>query len=55
MALLEPIQARFRELRNDPAELERMLALGAAKARESSAPTLKKMYERMGFNRPKGV
>jgi tryptophanyl-tRNA synthetase len=55
VALLEPIQARFREIRDDPAELERMLAIGAAKAREASAPTLEKMYERMGFTRPKGV
>jgi tryptophanyl-tRNA synthetase len=52
--LLEPIQARFRELRDDPAELERMLAIGAAKARRASAPTLEKMYERMGFTRAKG-
>jgi hypothetical protein len=29
-----------------------MLALGAAKAREASAPTLERMYERMGFVRP---
>jgi len=53
--LLGPIQERFRALRGDSAELERMLARGAAKARESSAPTLKKMYERMGFTQPKGV
>jgi tryptophanyl-tRNA synthetase len=53
--LLEPIQARFRALRDDSAELERMLALGAAKAREVSAPTLEKMYDRMGFTRPKGA
>lgn len=53
--LLEPIQERFRALRDDSAELERMLALGAAKARDASAPTLKKMYERMGFTQPKGV
>jgi tryptophanyl-tRNA synthetase len=53
--LLEPIQARFRALRDDSAELERMLAIGAAKAREVSAPTLEKMYDRMGFTRPKGV
>jgi tryptophanyl-tRNA synthetase len=54
VALLEPIQSRYHELRDDPAELERMLAIGAAKAREASAPTLEKMYERMGFTRPKG-
>jgi tryptophanyl-tRNA synthetase len=52
--LLKPIQKRFRGLRDDPAELERMLAKGAAKAREASAPTLQNMYERMGFTRPKG-
>ena len=52
--LLEPIQARYHALRDDPAELERMLALGAAKARDASAPTLEKMYDRMGFTQPKG-
>ena len=52
--LLEPIQARYHALRDDPAELERMLALGAAKARAASAPTLEKMYDRMGFTRAKG-
>jgi hypothetical protein len=29
-----------------------MLALGAGKAREASAPTLAAMYDRMGFVRP---
>jgi tryptophanyl-tRNA synthetase len=55
VALLEPIQSRYRELREDTPELERMLARGAAKAREAAAPTLEKMYDRMGFTRPKGV
>jgi tryptophanyl-tRNA synthetase len=50
--LLEPIQARYRTLRADAAELDRLLALGADKAREASAPTLAQMYERMGFTRP---
>ena len=50
--LLEPFQARFRELRADPGELQRVLALGAEKARVASAPTLEAMYERMGFVRP---
>jgi tryptophanyl-tRNA synthetase len=49
--LLVPIQDRYRELRLDPAELGRLLALGADKAREASAPTLAAMYERMGFAR----
>ena len=47
-----PIQERYRELRSDPAELQRLLGLGAAKAREASAPTLERMYERMGFVMP---
>jgi tryptophanyl-tRNA synthetase len=50
--LLAPIQERYRELRSDDAELQRMLGIGAEKAREASAPTLETMYERMGFVRP---
>jgi tryptophanyl-tRNA synthetase len=49
--LLEPIQSRYREVRGDPAELQRLLAMGAEKARALSAPTLSLMYERMGFAR----
>ena len=49
IALLEPIQARYHAIRDDPAELARMLAVGAEKARQASAPTLARMYERMGF------
>jgi tryptophanyl-tRNA synthetase len=50
--LLSPIQTRYRELRGDPAELERLLHVGAEKARAASGPTLELMYERMGFARP---
>jgi tryptophanyl-tRNA synthetase len=49
VALLEPVQTRYREIRDDPGELHRLLALGAEKARETSHPTLEAMYERMGF------
>ena len=49
--LLGPIQTRYRELRGDPAELQRLLAIGADKARAVSSPTLGLMYERMGFAR----
>jgi tryptophanyl-tRNA synthetase len=49
IALLEPIRQRYEELRGDAAELRRLLAEGAEKAREESAPTLGSMYERMGF------
>ena len=50
--LLAPIQQRYQELRADEGELRRMLAQGADKAREASAPVLETMYERMGFVRP---
>ena len=49
VGLLEPIQKRYAELRSDPAELIRLLGAGADKASESAAPTLRSMYERMGF------
>jgi tryptophanyl-tRNA synthetase len=52
VALVEPIQERYRELRADDAELQRLLGIGADKAREASAPTLEAIYERMGFVRP---
>jgi tryptophanyl-tRNA synthetase len=49
VALLDPVRSRYREIRSDPAELQRLLGLGADKAREESAPTLELMIERMGF------
>jgi tryptophanyl-tRNA synthetase len=49
VATVEPIQRRYRELRDDPGELVRLLALGAEKARAASAPTLEQMYRVMGF------
>jgi tryptophanyl-tRNA synthetase len=50
--LIRPIRERYDTLRADEGELRRMLAVGAEKAREASAPTLESMYERMGFVRP---
>ena len=50
--LLGPIQRRYDQLRSDPRELERLLALGAEKARDASEPTLAAMRDRMGFVRP---
>ena len=44
-----PVQERYRELRSDPAELQRLLARGAEKARKASEPTLEAMFDRMGF------
>ncbi|HWG55808.1 MAG TPA: tryptophan--tRNA ligase [Gaiellaceae bacterium] len=49
---IAPVQERFREIRADAAELERLLARGAEKARAASSPTLAQMYERMGFVPP---
>jgi tryptophanyl-tRNA synthetase len=51
VALVAPIQERYRGLRADEDELRRLLAIGADKAREASAPTLETMYDRMGFAR----
>ncbi len=51
VALLDPVQRRYEELRSDEAELRRLLAVGADKAREASAQMLELMYERMGFVR----
>ena len=47
--LLAPIKKRYLELRGDPTGLERLLARGAEKARATSAPTLHRMYDVMGF------
>jgi tryptophanyl-tRNA synthetase len=47
--LFRPVQERYAELRADEGELRRLLSVGAEKARETSAPTLREMYERMGF------
>jgi tryptophanyl-tRNA synthetase len=52
VALLDPIRRRYEELLADRGELERLLRVGAEKAREASAPTLQAMYDRQGFVRP---
>jgi tryptophanyl-tRNA synthetase len=52
VALLTPIRERFEALRADERELQRLLAVGAEKARRTSEPTLELMYDRMGFVRP---
>jgi tryptophanyl-tRNA synthetase len=44
-----PIKARTEELLTDPSELDRLLARGAAKAREIASRTLADVYERVGF------
>ena len=49
VAFAEPFAARTNELLGDPAELDRLLAVGAARAREVAEPTLATAYERVGF------
>ena len=49
---LDPIRTRTQELLDDPAELERILAAGAARAREVAGPTVAAAYERVGFLPP---
>ena len=46
---IEPIRNRTEELLSDPAELDRLLAKGAAKANEIAEKTLATVYERIGF------
>jgi tryptophanyl-tRNA synthetase len=52
VALLGPIADRYEALRADERELQRLLAVGAEKARKASEPTLVATYERMGFVQP---
>ena len=49
LSAIEPIRNRANELLADPAELDRLLAKGAAKANELAEKTLATVYERVGF------
>ncbi|WP_293786743.1 tryptophan--tRNA ligase [uncultured Aeromicrobium sp.] len=51
--LVADFGARTRELLGDRAELDRLLALGAERARAVAAPTLELVYERSGFVKAK--
>jgi len=46
---LRPIQERFKELAHDPTETQRLLRLGADKARETAAATLLRAKEAVGL------
>lgn len=46
---LSPVRKRAGELLSDPAELDRLLAKGAAKARDIAAATLADVYAKVGF------
>jgi tryptophanyl-tRNA synthetase len=49
---LTPVRARTQELLDDPAELERVLAQGAARAREVAGRTVADVYDKVGFLAP---
>ena len=49
IALLEPIQTRFRELADDPAETERLLRIGADKAEAIAAGVLERAKQNIGL------
>ncbi|MGY1673248.1 tryptophan--tRNA ligase [Geodermatophilus sp. SYSU D00710] len=50
-----PVRERTQELLDDRAELERLLAAGAARAREVAARTVRTVYDRVGFLPPAGA
>ncbi|AWB83485.1 tryptophan--tRNA ligase [Corynebacterium liangguodongii] len=51
-AFTTPLRSRYDDLMADRAELERILARGADRAREVSEPLLERVYERVGFLAP---
>ena len=53
VAALAPIRARAQELLTDQAELDRLLALGAANANERAEQTLRSVHEKVGFIPPR--
>jgi tryptophanyl-tRNA synthetase len=52
VAFAEPFAARTRQLLDDPAELDRILAKGAERARATAGPTVADAYSKIGFLRP---
>ena len=52
VSALEPIQARYRELMQDPTELDQVLRTGREKAETVANATLERVREALGFARP---
>jgi tryptophanyl-tRNA synthetase len=52
VSFVEPIQQRTRQYLDDPAQLDKLLAIGGEKARAVSAVTLARAYDRVGFVAP---
>jgi tryptophanyl-tRNA synthetase len=49
---VRPVQERTKAYLDDPAQLDKLLAVGAEKARSVSAITLRTVYQRIGFLAP---
>jgi tryptophanyl-tRNA synthetase len=49
VGMLEPLQQRFREFREDRAFLESVMKQGAEKAQARAEVTVKKVYEKIGL------
>jgi tryptophanyl-tRNA synthetase len=49
VALVEPIQSRYNELRQDKGQLEAIMATGVEKARARASKTLAETYHALGF------
>ena len=49
---LRPVQERYRELTTDPGELEKILAAGAARAREVASATIARVRQAVGLLEP---
>jgi tryptophanyl-tRNA synthetase len=49
VAMIEPIQARFNDIRQDQTELNRIMKIGAEKASIKAEKTLKSVYDALGF------
>jgi tryptophanyl-tRNA synthetase len=50
--VIRPIQERTRVYLEDPAQLDKLLAIGVEKARAVSSATLRRVYDRIGFLAP---
>ena len=49
LATFSEARARYEELSNDPAEVERILVAGAEKARETAAPLMDEIRQAVGI------
>lgn len=52
VAMMEPIQSRYRQLRQDEGALREIFSRGAVKASQRAQETLDKVYTRLGFALP---